>query len=303
MKSMLALAAVWLLSLPAMAGTYAQTRYPIVFAHGMFGFNNIAGVIEYWYGIPEDLRANGAQVYVTQVSPLDSSVARGEQLLAEVQNILAISGAAKVNLIGHSHGGQSVRYVAAVIPGQVASITTVGSPGFGSPVADLVLNINNISPTLESIALGALNALGDIIDLLSGGQYTPNIQASLTSLSTAGAAAFNASYPAGLPTSSCGQGAAVTHGVHMYSWGGTSVFTNFLDPTDALLGLSSLAFFGQPNDGLVGQCSSHLGVVLRDNYDMNHLDEVNQAFGLHAWDVDPVALYRNQANRLKMAGM
>jgi len=285
------------------SSTYAQTKYPIVLAHGMFGWNTIAGVFEYWYGIPEDLKSNGATVYSTQVSGLASNEARGEQLLTQVQTILAISGAKKVNLIGHSQGTMSIRYVAGAIPAQVASVTGIGGPNLGSPVADDLLALNKVSPALESVVLTALNGLDSLITTLSGGHFTPNAQASLTSLSTAGSAAFNASYPQGIPTTTCGQGAATVKGVNYYSWGGTGVSTNFLDPTDLLLEVTTLAFGGAANDGLVGQCSSHLGVVLRDNYAFNHLDEVNQLFGLKGFGADPVGVIRTQANRLKLAGM
>ena len=60
----------------AQASTYAQTRYPIVLAHGMSGFDKI-GPIDYWYRIPGNLRAHGAKVYVTQVSSFNSSELRG----------------------------------------------------------------------------------------------------------------------------------------------------------------------------------------------------------------------------------
>ena len=44
--------------------------------------------------------------------------------------------------------------------------------------------------------------------------------------------------------------------------------------------------------------------MLRDDYPWNHLDEVNQTFGLRGWFTpDPVAFYRTQANRLKNAGL
>jgi hypothetical protein len=76
-----------------------------------------------------------------------------------------------------------------------------------------------------------------------------------------------------------------------------------LDPTDALLGVGALSFGFSANDGLVGRCSSRWGVVLRDNYPWNHLDEVNQAFGLRGlFTPDPVAFYRSHANRLKTGG-
>src|SRR5690554_7542145 len=85
--------------------SYTKTKYPIVLAHGMAGFDNI-GPLDYWYQIPSDLEKDGARVFVTQVSSFQSSEFRGEQLLQQVEEILAITGAAKVNLIGHSHGNQ-----------------------------------------------------------------------------------------------------------------------------------------------------------------------------------------------------
>jgi len=78
---------------------YTATKYPIVLAHGMLGFDSLLG-IDYWYGIPSALRRDGAQVYVTEVSQLNTSELRGEELLAQVEEIVAISGKPKVNLVG-----------------------------------------------------------------------------------------------------------------------------------------------------------------------------------------------------------
>ena len=62
--------------------------------------------------------------------------------------------------------------------------------------------------------------------------------------------------------------------------------------------------YGENNDGLVGQCSSHLGTVIRDDYTMNHLDEINQLFGLTAlFSTNPKSVFRTQANRLKNNGL
>lgn len=283
------------------ASTYSQTKYPIVLAHGMFGFKSLlGGAIDYWYQIPSDLQANGAKVYVTQVAALESSEVRGEQLLTQVKNILAITGAAKVNLMGHSHGGHSIRYVAAAIPNRVASVTGIGSPVKGAPVADLVTKTGPLSP----VAYGALNALAGVIEMFNGaGSYNQSAKNSIASLSTAGSAAFTAKFPAGVPTTSCGEGAYSANGIRFYSWSGTKPLTNVFDPTDALMGLTSLVATSA-NDGLVTQCSSHLGQVLRDNYSMNHLDEVNLMFGLRdIFSTDPKSVYREHANRLKLAGM
>ena len=75
----------------------------------------------------------------------------------------------------------------------------------------------------------------------------------------------------------------------------------------AVFGLTSLAFIGKTdwqNDGMVGRCASHFGKVIRDDYFMNHTDEVNLMFGLVSiFATDPKAVYRQHANRLKLAGL
>lgn len=295
-------AALLLVSGFAAADTYTQTKYPIVLAPGVLGFDKVLGV-EYFYGIPSALSNGGARVYVTSASAFNTSEARGEQLLTQVQNILAISGAQKVNLIAHSHGGFSARYVAAAIPGNVASITSIGSPVKGTPVADLLVQF--IANPLAGGLIGTIgNAFSALLDTLAGTSYTEDFNGAMASLSTAGAAAFNAKYPAGVPTTSCGQGAYSANGQRFYSMGGTSAVTNILDPLDYFFGTTSLAFGGAASDGLVGQCSNHFGQVLRDNYPWNHGDEINHLFGLRGlFTPDPVSVYRDQANRLKTAGL
>jgi triacylglycerol lipase len=153
---------------------------------------------------------------------------------------------------------------------------------------------------------GIVNGLGSLINFLSGSNTTSpqNALGTLESLNSAGAARFNARFPQGLPTSACGQGAYSVNGVRYYSWGGTSPLTNVFDVSDVLLGATSLTFGFEANDGLVGRCSSHLGMVIRDNYRMNHLDEVNQMFGLTSiFETNPVSVYRQHANRLRNAGL
>ncbi len=286
------------------ASTYTKTKYPIVLVHGLLGFDSILGVLDYWYGVPSELRAGGARVFVANVSSSNLSEVRGEQLIRDLDALRAVYGLSKFNLIGHSHGGPTIRYVASVRPDLVASITSVGAPHKGSKVADgLDANLPAGSP-LRALVVGFVNALSLFIEVLSGDDDPQDALGALASLSTSGAAQFNALHPQGLPTTSCGSGAATVNGVRYYSWGGTAVLSNFFDASDALLGASSLFFGGESNDGLVGRCSSHLGVVLRDNYPWNHLDEVNQLFGLRGlFTSDPVAVIRAHANRLKNAGL
>jgi triacylglycerol lipase len=283
--------------------TYTKTKYPIVLAHGLGGFDQLFGVYDYWYGIPSALRDGGASVYVTQVSPLNSPQARGEQLIDQIETIVAITGKPKVNLIGHSQGGIDIRYVRAVRPDLIASVTTVGSPHQGADLADfLASNIHNGS--FGQVVFNVLGgALGTVLNLLSGANNPNDAYAALVSLSAAGMAQYNAQYPAGLPSTYCGSGAATVGGIRNYSWSGTGVLTNALDVSDGALGVSAL-FYDESNDGLVERCSSHFGQVIRDNYFHNHLDEVNQVLGLVSiFESNPTEVFRTHANRMKNAGL
>ncbi len=302
-----ALAVLLLCSIPLFSSAqtgYTQTRHPIVLVHGLLGFDSLLGVYDYWYGIPSDLRSGGARVYLANVSSSNYSEVRGEQLIRDLDNLRAIYGHARFNLIGHSHGGPTIRYVAAVRPDLVASITSIGSPHTGSKVADGLNATLPVGSPLRPVVAGFVNALSVFLEFLSGDDDPQDALGALASLSSSGAAQFNARFPKGMPATSCGQGAAVVNGIRYYSWGGTSVLTHVLDASDPLMGAGSLFFGFEQNDGLVGRCSSHLGVVLRDDYGWNHLDEVNQVLGLTSWFAsNPKSVIRAHANRLKAAGL
>ena len=287
----------------ALAGNYTQTKYPIVLVHGAMGFDNI-GPVEYFYGIPSALRADGAKVYTVQMSALNSTEVRGEQLLTQVKQILAATGAAKVNLMGHSHGGPTARYVSSVRPDLVASVSTISGVNKGSPVADILANVVPPGSISNAAITSVTNGFASLVDFLSGGGLTQNSNGALLSLSTAGSVKFNKAHPDGVPTSACGEGAYSVKGVAYFSWSGAKPYTNALDLSDPALLLTSLAFGGAKNDGLVSSCSSHLGKVIRDDYAMNHLDEVNQTLGLvNLFETSPVTVFRQQANRLKNMGL
>lgn len=283
---------------------YTQTKYPIVLAHGLMGFDDVLGV-DYFYRVPASLSRDGAQVFVTAVSSLNNSEQRGEQLLQQVEQIIALTGTTKVNLIGHSQGAHSIRYVASLRPDLVASATSVGGVNFGSPVADVVRQGLTPGSKLEGIAKTAFDAFGGLIALLSGNSQLPqDALGALESLTTEGALAFNQKYPEGLPAEQCQQGPMyASNGVYYFSWSGTRTLTNIFDPSDAALAITAILIPGD-DDGLVSRCSSHLGYVLKDNYRMNHLDEVNQLIGFHhLFATDPLTVYRQHANRLKKLGL
>ena len=282
---------------------YTKTKYPVVLAPGVLGFDKLVGFVDYWYGIPSAMKDGGAKVYTTSASAFNSSEVRGEQLLTQVQSILAITGAQKVNLIGHSHGGFSVRYVADIMPTRVASLTMVHSPVKGAPGADLIRNVAPAGTFSASLIQSVGTAVSNFVTFLAGNTYKENFLASMDSFTTKGAATFNAKHPNGVPTTACGEGAYTANGIKNYSWGGTSSVTNILDPLDVFFGITGL-ISKEANDGLVGKCAGHFGKVIRDNYPHNHGDAINQLFGIRGlFTPAPTDLYRQQANRLKVAGL
>ncbi len=300
--------------------SHTDTKYPVVMAHGLGGWNQLFGAIDYFYGIPDTLMRGGSEVYATKTSSVNNSEVRGEQLLQQVKTIAAISGSPKVNLFGHSQGGLDIRYVAAVAPKYVASVTAVSSPGQGSKMADWVIDQVVEGSAKSGYPEGEFNAsskavigffdfVGGFMDVGSGIPFSKVQEQdgwkSVTGLSTDYSAQFNAKFPAAMPTSYCGQSADTeVNGIKYYSFSGVGQTTNILDPIDAVLSLTALPFKNDLNDGLVSACSSRLGYVIRDNYKMNHLDSVNQLLGQIAWgQPNPKTVYRDQVNRLKNAGM
>lgn len=162
---------------------------------------------------------------------------------------------------------------------------------------------NKLGAVVNGIMQLVTTVYNGLLEMLNGKDLPRDPMGTLCSLSTPGAAEFNARFPAGVPTTACGQGDAVVDGVRYFSWSGTQPFNNYRDPADYAFALTA-RIFPTPNDGLVEQCGSHLGTVIRDNYRMNHLDEVNHFFGLVGMDnPSPKALFREHANRLKLQGL
>lgn len=278
--------------------------YPIVLAHGALGMESY-GPLEYWYGIVDALEDAGAEVYVTEVSAIHSSTVRGEQLLAQVQDVIAISGAPKVNLIGHSQGGLDTRYVTGVRPDLVASVTTIGSPHQGAELAEFLASGILADGTFASFLVDAFGGVvGALLELLTGTDLPLDARAALLQLAPSTIGGFNAQFPAGLPDTPCGEGDAQVGGIHFFSWMGDRVLTNVLDPSDSLLGVASVVYLGEQSDGLVSVCSAQFGDVIRNDYGMNHLDEVNQILGLtKLFSTDPRTVFVTHADRLRNLGL
>lgn len=290
------------------------TRYPLVLVPGMLGFVRLL-LYPYWYGIIPALRRGGARVYAVQVSPLNSSEVRGEQLLTQVQRIMAETGAARVNLIGHSQGALTARYAAAKRPDWVASVTSVAGPNHGSELADYLARHSPAHSFKGRILSALLRGIAALMTLLEtgyrGSKLPVDIHASHQSLTTAGVALFNRQYPQGLPTTWGGQGPGQVDGVRYYSWSGTlqpgktNRGRNLFDGTSRSCRLFARTFVREAGqcDGMVGRYSSHLGQVIGDDYPLDHFDIVNQSLGLVGKGAEPIRLFVEHAQRLKAAGL
>jgi triacylglycerol lipase len=315
-KLLIAAVATMTLAAPTQAGwfsnyfKYTKTKHPIVLVPGIFAFDTIAG-IDYWYQIPSAIESRGGKVFVPKINAFDSSVDRGEHLIAQLDEIRASSGGkyTKFNLMGHSQGGVTSRYVMAVRPDLVASITSMSTPHTGSPVADLLTDIAPEGTTQGKLFAAVGDAVGNLVNLLSDNKASESdLYAMLGEFSQAGAADFNARYPLGLPTQECGEGERTVtvngHDIELFSWGGGSPVTTGVDISDLMFGTTSLVFEGAPSDGITGVCANHFGRILRDNYIMNHIDINNHVLGIVSLlDTNPKTVFKNHANRLKKMGL
>lgn len=279
------------------AGTYAQTQYPIILLHGFLGSEYLLGS-DYFYGIPDALRQEGAVVYAPTRSAVNSTEVRGEQTIAYLAKLRQQYGYTKFNLIGHSHGGIDARYVMAKHPSWVASVTTIGAPNDGSFPSDYAL-----ANPWTSILDWMYELVGGVSNALDGHNLPQDKQAYLNSTSTAGIRIFNQTYPKGVVNNCGSQASPYNDGHYLYSMGGTAVLTNGFDITDKWMFAQSL-LSTQPNDGWINRCSTHFGFVIQDNIPWNHLDEVNQTNGLVGlFAPNPILVYKTHANRLKNAGL
>ncbi len=126
----------------------------LYFSPGMFGFGRLASYDYFAHlerSLSERLRAGGDDVetYVAQVSPTASIRRRASKLAELVASTGDIQNprGGPIHLIGHSTGGLDARLVAspsvslAVPPealgwrGRLASVTTINTPHFGTPLA------------------------------------------------------------------------------------------------------------------------------------------------------------------------
>ena len=325
-----------------------NTKYPIVLVPGVMGFDTLFGTVEYFYKVADGIReySGGQKTYNVSLSAWMSTEERGVALKNEITRILkthygvtTLTPAHKANIIAHSHGATTSRVAAKLMQDNIASLTTVAGPHYGTPMPDYAVTLPK--PVLMA-AIAGINVAGSVVALFSGRLdwlFQQNANGVLNDFTQSGIQQFNVKYPsAGVPTGGSygtkrygadasapgkwagdGQGAekSVTDpsAILFYSFTGNihnGTFTApgfplITDPADwALLVIRKFGnWYGYTGDAdsFIPVSSAQFGKNIASSYWWNHVDEQNQTLGLLAWGAaDPVSVYRAHANRLKLAG-
>jgi triacylglycerol lipase len=124
------------------APVHAPARFPIVLVNGI----DSSPLFRYSPRILNMLAEEGGQtVFLATLPSYEAPRRRAPVLKRRVEEVLAQTGAAKVNLICHSLGGLDCRYLVSIagldFAGGVASITTVGTSHRGTRIADGMLGL------------------------------------------------------------------------------------------------------------------------------------------------------------------
>lgn len=162
-------------------------RYPILLVHGM-GFRD-SRLVGYWGRIPETLQRAGCRVFFGNQDSNGSIETNARQISARIGEILAETGAARVNIIAHSKGGLDSRYAITALgmAEPVASLTTISTPHHGSETVDCLMRLPK--PLVRTAGFCA-----DVWCRVLGDRH-PDSYRVFQSFTTAAAAEFNANTP------------------------------------------------------------------------------------------------------------
>lgn len=158
------------LASPAHAEKADETRLPVIFAHGMGGWDSLAGRSYFgddvWGTFVGDacsfMEVNGCNGWISKgqqnkaeafgVTSLHNSEVRGEQLFNHVRNFMASTGHKGVNFIGHSQGGLDIRKAAHRLKSvsingvpagtaKVGALVSISSPHRGTSYAKRIIDL------------------------------------------------------------------------------------------------------------------------------------------------------------------
>lgn len=240
-----------------MALNSGKTQYPVLMVHGV-GFRDLKWPL-YWGRIPNALSDIGTELFYGQQDCWARTEDNAKSLKARVRQILDETDSEKVNIIAHSKGGLEARMVASTLGmgGQIASITTIGTPHRGSKTIDRLLKAPDSLFNIASFAVD--NWIGLI------GDTKPDFYAVCKDFSTEYAEKFNKENP-DVP------------GVYYQSFAG--VMRTPLSDINLSTANVIVKMIEGDNDGLVSVESAKWGEAFtlltgRTNRGVSHYDEID----------------------------
>ena len=243
------------------------TVYPIVLAHGFFGWGD-TGPADYFFKVKPMLEEAGFTVLEPNVTAVATIAQRGQELAAAID---AAFPGQRVNIIAHSQGGLDARYIISTLGwgDRVVSLTTISCPHRGSGLADVIAGlVPNFGEDIIDRILEIVGWDWDVVYDLSRDNVVNN---------------FNPANP-DVP------------GVAYYSYygdGGAGVRDVLTFTYNILMRVEGC------NDGIIG-CESAIWGEFRGVLPADHWGEIGQLLG--QTDFDWLAFYLDLATFLKDQG-
>lgn len=248
------------------ASSSINLKYPVILAHGWAGTDEFIFGIDYFYGIKAALEDEGVDTYVADMGAFNTSMVRGERLKSFILEVLAITGAQKVNIIAHSQGGITARYVISNMgmSKKVASLVMISTPNRGTALCDVATG------KLPKLAQYAIEVLADTFwgGIIAGDEDPHFRKATLEMTHYNMEQVFNPNTPN-------------ISGVSYFSYAG-KLFAGspnlLLTPTNLIL-----QYYDGDNDGVVPVKSSKWGIwkgTVSGLFGVDHFMEINHLFGL-----------------------
>ena len=192
--------------------------------------------------------------------PLGGSIAaRAEALADEITRFRFPDPGGRVHVIAHSMGGLDARYLLhrnlAGLAARVASLSTIGTPHRGSPIADFLVGPEPDGPMLRRRLYSALRRLMEALGLRTG---------ALDNLTTGYARRFNQEHP-GIGDIPC------------YCYAGSGAEAYLLRITFAYIRDAGRTAEERDNDGLVSVASASWKPLAEAPWPVDHLGEVGHS--------------------------
>ena len=245
----------------------------IVLVHGILGYSQVTlpgplAPLRYFNGVADYLTSHlpaNTKIHVPQLDPTAGTEQRSSELRVSIQGALAqgtLDPSQPIHIIAHSMGGLDARRMISkdsLISGvAVKTVSTIGTPHLGSPIADVVAGeLVPKLPLLTPVLDAAKTLLGDVL-----GTFGVSLKG-LQDLTTKSAKQFNIDFP--------------DHdGVKYFSYGGKGR-PGFFHPTSHFF-FPYYEFIrivdGEVSDGVVSVSSAQWKNFDSDLWPGDHLDEV-----------------------------